>query len=192
MNYPSRFSALSQNLKGINLYLVGMMGSGKTQTAPYLAKELGYRFIDIDQQIEKATQRTISEIFQSEGESIFRSFESEVLKEIGQRHSFVVATGGGLVTSSINWGILHQGLSIWLDPGRNRLLKRLQLDTSKRPLLETKNPTIALDDLLKQRESMYSKSDLHIKVEDESPEEVSLLILNQLTMLIKNQNFPDE
>ena len=192
MNDLSRFLTLSPKLSGRNLYLVGMMGSGKSQTGPHLAKALGYRFLDIDEEIEKATKKSISSIFEEDGESTFRALESEVLKEIGQRHSFVVSTGGGLVTSSNNWGFLHQGIVIWLDPGRTRLLARLQSDEGVRPLLKTNNLQKDFDKLWKERESIYRQSDFHIKVENESPLEVSFLILHQLNSLINQKQIdPD-
>ena len=92
------------DLRGRNLYLVGMMGSGKSQTGLPLAKELGYGFVDMDSVIEQLTKVSIARIFEEEGEEGFRTIESQVLKEVGIRHSLVVATGGGVVTFPENWG----------------------------------------------------------------------------------------
>ena len=97
--------SLRQRLGGRSLYLIGMMGSGKTSTGRPLAEQLGYGFVDADAVIEQAANCTIPEIFERDGEEGFRSLESQVLSAICQRHSLVVATGGGVVTQPTNWGL---------------------------------------------------------------------------------------
>tara|TARA_Y100001968_G_scaffold89872_1_gene80851 strand:- start:388 stop:963 length:576 start_codon:yes stop_codon:yes gene_type:complete len=178
---------LSQRLGGRNLYLVGMMGSGKSVTGPKLAKELNYRFVDSDQVIEQLSKKSIPEIFENEGENAFRELETKVLQSIGQHYSLVVSTGGGVVTQSKNWGVLHQGIVIWLDPGRERLLKRLKDDSFSRPLLQNKEPLKVFDELYLKREPLYRESDLHIEIKDESPEEVTSSILMGLPSIIIDQ-----
>ena len=100
-----------------------------------LAKKLSYGFVDIDQIVEKVAKKSIKEIFELEGEIGFRELETKVLKEIGKRYSLVVSTGGGIVTRTENWGILHQGLVTWIDPKREIVLSRLHSDKSVRPML---------------------------------------------------------
>ncbi len=187
MNDFTRYRSLSKKLGGRNLYLVGMMGSGKSKTGPYLAQKLGYKFLDIDELIENSTKRSISNIFHHEGELIFRKLEHEALEEISQRHSFVVATGGGIVTSSNNWGALHQGIVIWINPDRNILLTRLRSELNNRPLLKKDNLDNVLDSLLQDREPLYSQSDLNIIINRENPEQVAFLILEQLIDLINQK-----
>ena len=104
---PSR--PLGERLKGTNLYLVGMMGSGKSTVGPLLAEALGYRFLDADAVISQAAGCSIPEIFERDGEAGFRSLERQVLQQLSQWHSLVVATGGGIVTVPANWGELRQG-----------------------------------------------------------------------------------
>ena len=186
MNDLSNFLSLKQKLRGSNLYLVGMMGSGKSKTGPYLSKLLGYRFVDQDDVIEKVAKLSIAEIFQDEGESSFREIETQVLKEIGQRHSLVVATGGGVVTCIENWGILQQGIVIWINPIRERLIERLKADADTRPLLGRENRIASLDKLMNDRHRYYSESDLNISVDQETPEEVAQLILQALKSKLKN------
>ena len=106
--------SLKQTLAGRSLYLVGMMGSGKTSTGRPLAERLGYGFVDADAVIEEAAGCSIPQIFDSDGETGFRDIETHVLSAISQRHSLVVATGGGIVTRPENWGMLHQGIVICL------------------------------------------------------------------------------
>ena len=87
-------AALRQRLEGLNLYLVGMMGSGKSTAGRHLAQLLGYRFLDADSSIEQVAGRAIPQIFASDGEEGFRDLEAAVLNQIASWHSLVVATGG--------------------------------------------------------------------------------------------------
>ncbi len=176
---------LRKILGGRNLYLVGMMGSGKTSTGPLLAKQLGYRFIDSDSVIEQLIGSSISQIFKEEGEIGFRKVESKVLQSIGECHSLVVSTGGGVVLKQENWGILHTGIVIWIDPGREVLLKRLKSDSSKRPLFENDNDDL-FDKLRIDREPFYSESDVHIRVDDESVENVATIVLEKLAKIVNS------
>ena len=175
---------LRSRLGGRNLYRVGMMGSGKSSSGRPLAQQLGYSFVDADPVIEQLAGRPIPQIFSEDGEDGFRAIEAQVLQAIGQRHSLVVATGGGVVTKPENWGVLHQGIVIWLNPGRDRLLARLQNDCTQRPLLQTENPAEALDALLEARTPLYSEADLQLSVGDQSPEQVATMVLDALPSIL--------
>ena len=178
--------SLKQRLGGRSLYLVGMMGSGKTSTGRPLAEGLGYGFVDADAVIEQAAGCTIPEIFEQDGESGFRAIETQVLNAISQRHSLVVATGGGVVTQSPNWGLLHSGIVIWLDVDREQLLKRLRADTTVRPLLQRPNPEAALDALLNERRPLYAEADLTVVIDEEPPDVVADGILQLLPSLLRD------
>ena len=182
----SSFSAemLKKRLQGRNLYLVGMMGSGKSSTGPHLAKELSYSFVDSDKVIEQVCGHPIPMIFDKEGEEGFRLIESKVLNAIGQRHSLVVATGGGVVTQTENWGVLHQGIVIWIDPGCNRLFTRLKSDPAGRPLLRDNDSFDKFEALLNAREKFYIEADLHLKVFDQNPSEVAKTIVRDLPLCL--------
>ena len=177
---------LKQRLAGRSLYLVGMMGSGKTSTGRPLAERLGYGFVDADAVIEQAAGCSIPEIFDRDGEAGFRSLESQVLSAISQRHSLVVATGGGVVTQPENWGLLHSGIVIWLDVVPDQLLHRLNADSTVRPLLQTTDPEAALNALLNKRRLLYSEADLTVVINDETPEAVADGILQLLPSLLKD------
>jgi len=177
---------LRQRLGGRSLYLVGMMGSGKTSTGRPLAEKLGYGFVDADAVIEQVAGCTISEIFERDGEEEFRSLETQVMRSISERHSLVVATGGGVVTRIENWGMMHQGIVIWLDVERRQLLQRLQSDSTQRPLLMTEDPAEALDAILKQRRPLYDEADLTVVIESESADVVADGIIQLLPELIKD------
>ena len=177
---------LRQRLGGRSLYLVGMMGSGKTSTGRPLAERLGYGFVDADAVIEQVAGCTISEIFERDGEEEFRSLETQVMRSISERHSLVVATGGGVVTRTENWGMMHQGIVIWLDVERRQLLERLRNDSTQRPLLMTADPAETLDEILKQRRPLYDEADLTVVIESETADVVADGILQLLPELIKD------
>ena len=177
---------LKQRLGGRSLYLVGMMGSGKTSTGRPLAERLGYGFVDADAVIEQAAGCGIPEIFDRDGEAGFRYLESQVLSAISQRHSLVVATGGGVVTQSENWGLLHSGIVIWLDVVPDQLLQRLNADSTERPLLQTADPEAALNALLNERRPLYAEADLTVVINEETPETVADGILQLLPSLLKD------
>ena len=177
---------LKQRLGGRSLYLVGMMGSGKTSTGRPLAERLGYGFVDADAVIEQAAGCSIPEIFERDGEAGFRSLESQVLSAISQRHSLVVATGGGVVTQQENWGLLHSGIVIWLDVVPEQLMERLRSDNTVRPLLQTADPDAALNALLEQRRPLYAEADLTVVINEETPETVACGILQLLPGLLKD------
>ena len=177
---------LKQRLAGRSLYLVGMMGSGKTSTGRPLAERLGYSFVDADAVIEQAAGCSIPDIFDRDGEAGFRSLESQVLSAISQRHSLVVATGGGVVTQPENWGLLHSGIVIWLDVVPDQLLQRLNADSTVRPLLQTADPEAALNALLNERRPLYAEADLTVVINDETPEAVADGILQLVPSLLKD------
>lgn len=177
---------LKQRLAGRSLYLVGMMGSGKTSTGRPLAERLGYGFVDADAVIEQAAGCSIPEIFDRDGEAGFRSLESQVLSAISQRHSLVVATGGGVVTQPENWGMLHSGIVIWLDVVPDQLLQRLNSDSTIRPLLQTADPEAALNALLNERRPLYAEADLTVVINDENPEAVADGILQLVPSMLKD------
>ena len=187
MAVQSTPKTLKEKLCGRNIFLIGMMGSGKSKTGPCLAKLINYAFIDTDDVIEKASKQSIRSIFEKEGEKVFRDAEKKVLKEISQHHSLVIATGGGLVTLPENWGILHQGIVIWLDLDLKRSIKRLESDKKKRPLLVGDNLAEDFSQIYESRKSFYLESDLTIEVEDQSPDEVATMIVERLPTILIDQ-----
>ena len=182
--------SLRESLRGTNLYLVGMMGSGKSKTGPFLAQHLSYSFVDSDVVLEKSVGKSITQIFNEDGETVFREIETQVLQAIGERHSLVVATGGGVVIRSENWGVLQQGVVIWINPSRDQILARFKNSPNDRPLLNSNQPGTNFDSILSVREKFYEEADLHITVENESPEEVATKILELLPTIIKPHQDP--
>lgn len=185
---PSPHQALARRLQGVNLYLVGMMGAGKSAVGGPLADALGYRFIDADTVLEEAAGRTIAEIFASDGEEEFRRIETAVLGQISGWHSLVVATGGGVVTRPQNWGHLHQGVVIWLDAPDSVLLTRLRQDPTPRPLLADPDPSQRLAGLLAARRPLYAQADLTVSQEPgESAATVAERVLAALPSILRER-----
>lgn len=162
MNRVPKHRLLRQQLAGANVYLVGMMGSGKSRVGRILAQLLSYHWLDADQVLEAATGCGIPTLFAQEGEEGFRAAETAVLRQIGQWHSCVVSTGGGVVIRPANWGVMHQGVVIWLAASRDLLLKRLRQDPTPRPLLQCPDPAQRLTALLAVREPLYAQADVRI------------------------------
>jgi shikimate kinase len=175
---------LVKRLKGLNLYLVGMMGVGKSAVGPPLAQALGYRFLDADLVLEQAVGRSVPQIFAEDGEAGFRELESAVLDQLAQWHSLVVATGGGVVTRPVNWGHLRQGVVIWLDAPEAVVLQRLRADPTARPLLADPDPAGRLRHLLGERRPLYAQADLHVEQAGESPEAVAARVLEALPSIL--------
>ncbi len=176
---------MSSLLQGVNLYLIGMMGSGKTTVGRLLAKHLGYGFVDTDDVIVQAAGKSINQLFAESGEAAFRQLESDVLSQVCAFTKLTIATGGGIVMRQENWSYLHHGLIVWLDAPVELLYTRLQEDTT-RPLLNDVDPQAKLRSLLEQRQPLYSQADLHITIsEGETPEEIATRIIDTIPSILK-------
>lgn len=149
---PSIHAALRRQME--NIVLIGMPGSGKTTVGKLLAAQTGKEFVDADAAIEEAAGRTIPEIFAESGEAGFRTWETQVLAQLGNQSGLVIATGGGCVTREENYPLLHQNGTIFC---LHRALD--QLPTDGRPLsMQGK-----LEEMYRIRKPMYQRfADHHI------------------------------
>ncbi|MEH2348229.1 MAG: shikimate kinase [Nostoc sp.] len=178
---------MSSLLQGVNLYLIGMMGVGKTTVGRLLAKHLGYGFVDTDDVITQATGKSINQLFAEVGEAEFRQVESDVLSQVCAFTKLTIATGGGIVLRRENWGYLHHGLIVWLDVPVELLYSRLAEDTT-RPLLQDTDLKGKLRSLLEQRTPLYSQADLHITVQEgETPEDIANRIIEVIPSVLRPQ-----
>lgn len=172
-------------LKGVSLYLVGMMGAGKTTVGHELATALGYSFIDTDTVISQLTGQSITQLFANVGEDQFRQIESQVLAKVSAYTNLAIATGGGIVLRRQNWSYLHHGLVVWLDVPVEILYARLAQDTT-RPLLQDVDLLEKLRSLLQQRQPLYKQADLQITVNDaETPQQLALRVLDEIPHILK-------
>ena len=158
----------------MNLSLIGFMGSGKSTISSRLADNLGFDFVDTDALIEKTASKSINEIFNDEGEGVFRKLESQVLEDLVGREGLVIATGGGIVTNKRNIQSLRElGIVFWLDADVDSILERVSRN-NERPLLQTKDPRKTIVNLLSQRSALYNQCcDERIPTDDLSVEEIS-------------------
>lgn len=140
--------------------MIGMMGAGKTAVGTALARVLGVPFLDSDDEIVSAANRSIAEIFERDGEPFFRARETEVLARLLRGTPCILSTGGGAFLSEGNRALIHgSGVSVWLRADIELLWQRVRHKTT-RPLLRTSNPRETLAMLTAAREVFYASADL--------------------------------
>jgi shikimate kinase len=164
-----------------NIFLVGLMGAGKTSVGRLLAKRLGKHFLDCDHEIEARTGVRVPVIFEIEGEDGFRAREAQVLDAVTAMHDIVLATGGGAVLRPENRAALStRGFVIYLRAQPRDLWQRTRHDRN-RPLLQTEDPLGRLQELYEFRDPLYREvADL---VVDTGRQSVSVLIEQLLLRL---------
>lgn len=162
--------------------MVGMMGAGKTAVGTALARQLGVPFRDSDDEITRAADRTIAEIFERDGEAFFRARESEVLGRLLKGEPSVISTGGGAFLSPANRKMIHDfGVSVWLRADLDLLWNRVRHKTT-RPLLRTENPRETLRALYEARLPAYQEADLTVdSAADLSVEDMARRVAEALT-----------
>ena len=148
-----------------NLFLIGLMGSGKSAVGKSLADQIGYQFFDSDRVIEQRVNANIRWIFDEEGEEGFRKREAVVIDELTQLSRVVVATGGGAILGVDNRRHLRsRGTVVFLDPDLDVLVRRVRRN-SQRPLLDGGDVESTLYRLLREREDLYRETaDLRLYV----------------------------
>ena len=144
------------------VFLTGFMGSGKSYTGRHLAKRLNYPFMDMDRYIEVQEGRSISEIFETDGEAAFREMERNVLHQLHPPLDMVVSTGGGLPCHGDNMAFMNEiGLTIFLDIDKEVLVDRLLNGRNRRPLLKGMNEYdlgFFYDEKMKERRPFYEQA----------------------------------
>ncbi|WP_347309849.1 shikimate kinase [Defluviimonas sp. SAOS-178_SWC] len=163
--------------------LIGMMGAGKTAVGNALARMLGVDFVDSDDEIERAANMTVADIFQRDGEAFFRAREAEVLARLLGGRPCILSTGGGAFLSEGNrTQIAARGVAVWLKADLDLLWQRVRHKTT-RPLLRTADPKATLANLLNAREGIYAKAEItvearpHYSVEEMAEEVIEALSL---------------
>jgi shikimate kinase len=147
-----------------NIFLVGMMGAGKTTIGRALARSLGREFVDSDRLLAQRTGVAVATIFEIEGEAGFRRREQALIADIAQGDDQVVATGGGSILAAENRRAMREaGTVVYLRARLESLWERTRHDTS-RPLLATPDPRAKLEALLAEREPLYREA-AHVAVD---------------------------
>ncbi len=155
-----------------NLVLIGMMGSGKSTIGYLLAKKLKFLFIDIDKNIEKNEETTISNIFKEKGEKYFRDIEEKITLDVLKKKSnCVISLGGGaFINKNIQELVLKKNISFWLKWKNSTIIKRLK-NANKRPLLKEMNHKQIVN-LNTERSKLYSKANYILECDNLNKNEI--------------------
>lgn len=164
---------IQMRIQGVNVYLVGMPGSGKTTLGRMLAEGLNYRWMDLDQFIEQKLGKTATKVFEEDGEETWRKQETLGMGALQTYVQTVVSTGGGIMQRKENFPFLHSGLIVWLDLPPDGIIARLQAsgEIAKRPLLkQAADPVAVLRELYDARKTNYALADVRVvlRAEDDS------------------------
>lgn len=159
-------------MKRPNVYLVGFMGTGKTTIGRELARSLGRKFIDIDQELEKKFGQTVAQVFVNLGEAAFRAGEEEVALELSKSNNRVIATGGGTILNpKILQAFQNTGTLICLYTQKDDLVDRLTRN-DKRPLVRGKTAdevAETVDVLMERRDEVYRQVKIRIDTTNLTP-----------------------
>jgi shikimate kinase len=160
-----------------NLALIGFMGTGKSSVGRVLAAHFNFEMLDTDELIVQRAGRSITDIFEHEGEAIFRELEKQVVTELRSRSGCVISTGGGLGAHSEHLAALKEHsltVCLWATP--ETIYERVR-HSSHRPLLNHPDPQARIRELLGEREGVYKQADLLIGTEQRNIKEVAHQII---------------
>lgn len=167
-------------LAGRPLVLVGMMGAGKTTVGRRLANRLGRRFIDSDEEVEKAAGMAIEDIFKLHGEADFRAGEVRVIARLLKEENIVLGTGGGAFINPDTRALMKSAaVSVWIKADFDLLFARVSR-RSNRPLLKTANPRETLRGLIDARYPIYAEADVTVVSRDIPQDQVAGEVIDAL------------
>lgn len=163
------------------IVLVGMMGVGKTSVGVKLAELLDFEHVDSDAEIEKAANRSITDIFAEFGEAHFREGEVRVMERLLAAKNAVISTGGGaFIQDAIREQVKKRAISVWLDASPELIWDHVRLKPG-RPLLAKPNPQAIINQLCAERADKYAMADMRVEVREGMDQTtVAKLILNRL------------
>jgi len=163
-----------------NIVLTGFMGAGKTAVGRELSRILGWKIIDVDDEIVKARSMTINEIFSKLGEPAFRDMETEMIRKVSQNRNVIISTGGGAVLRQENMDMLREhGVIVCLWASPETVLRRTG-GNKERPLLQAEDPLKRIQELLEFRKPFYEKADSMIETDEKSPFHIAKEILERI------------
>ena len=164
-----------------HIFLIGFMGSGKSTVAKYLSSAYQMKQIEMDEQIEKNEGRSISSIFEKEGEEYFRTLETELLKSLDPRETFVVSCGGGAAVKEENVREMKEkGRIILLSAQPETVYARVK-NSHNRPLLEGNMNVSYIKELMDKRQKLYERAaDFQVKTEGRTAEDIGEEIIKQI------------
>ncbi len=142
--------------------LIGFMGAGKSSVGRIVARRLGADFVDVDVRIESAAGRSVTEIFASQGEEVFREMEAEAIRDAVSAPGRVVAAGGGAFIDPGNRALLREYAPVvFLDASPETVIARLSRDAS-RPLLQGGDREARVRELMARRRPFYAEADVTV------------------------------
>jgi shikimate kinase len=162
-----------------NIALIGFMGTGKSSVGRLLAEQLRFEFVDTDDLVETRAGKTITEIFQHDGEAAFRELEKQAVATLAARNKLIIATGGGLGASQPNLDSLKTHalvVCLWTSP--EKIWQRVRHQTH-RPLLAGPHPLDKIKTLLAEREPFYKQADVIMNTEPRSIKTVALQVARE-------------
>lgn len=167
--------------RGDAIVLIGFMGAGKSSVGRTLARTTGLRRFDTDEMVAARFGLTVSEIFETKGEETFREAETETLRELADKRSAIITTGGGILLRAQNADLVRQlGTVVHLEADEDTLFRRINRRTT-RPLLRTENLRATLTELLRVRLPLYrTAADIQVDTSTLTHDEVAKKILNQI------------
>jgi shikimate kinase len=165
-----------------NITLIGFMGTGKTSVGRLVADQLRFEYLDTDEIIQSGTGRSITDIFETDGEPTFRLLEQQVVKDLAGRKQTVIATGGGLPVNPENLVSLKAHslvVCLWSSP--EKIWERVR-HQSHRPLLHDGHPQAKIRELLAAREPFYKQADVLLNTDLRSLREVAQQVVHQFRL----------
>ena len=173
---------VNDHRKFVNIALIGFMGTGKTSVGRLVADMLHFDYLDTDETIQTHTGRTITDIFNTDGEPAFRALEQKVVQELAGRTKTVIATGGGLPANPDNLASLKSHALVaclWASP--EKIWERVR-HQSHRPLLHDEDPQTRIRELLAAREPFYKQADVLLNTDLRSVREVAQQVVHQFRL----------
>lgn len=152
-----------------NVYLIGFMGVGKSTVARSMEKRLGWRLVDLDRRVEERAGKSVAEIFRTDGETVFRRMEKDILLEVSGASRTIISCGGGTALDPDNVAVMKaNGRVIWLDADVDVILERVSRRRGKRPLLKGKTDQDIIVLYEARREAYRSAGDYRVMSDDRS------------------------
>jgi shikimate kinase len=170
-----------------NVALIGFMGTGKSSVGRLVAEQLHFTFVDTDELIEQRAGKTISRIFEENGEAAFREYERQVVDELRNLKHAIVSTGGGLGASEENLASLKQHalvVCLWASP---QIIWRRVRTQTHRPLLQGDDPKSKIRELLAVREPFYRQADVLVNTEVRSAKEVAQHVAHEFHLATRQR-----
>ena len=173
-----------------SIFLVGMMGAGKSTVGPRLAARLGRAFVDTDHAVEERAGRTVARIFEEDGEAAFRRLEREAIEAAASERAVVALGGGAMAQPGAPDWLAARGTVVWLKADAATLLARIG-DASSRPLLAGLAPEAQrarLETLMAEREAAYAQAGLHVDATADAAQVVDDIVAALVSDAIDGQS----